>query len=63
MVRRPVDSVQYLPVRNTERLNDIGIEPSFGSVGDSYDKALAETINGLFKADPPPRTNAQLRNG
>lgn len=60
MVRRPVEAVQYRPVRDTERLNDVGIEPSFGSVGDSYDKALAETINGPFKANPPPRTNAQL---
>ena len=41
--------VQYLSVRYTERLRDAGIEPSVGSVGDSYDNALAETINGLFK--------------
>tara|TARA_R110000744_G_scaffold76355_3_gene151270 strand:- start:891 stop:1259 length:369 start_codon:yes stop_codon:yes gene_type:complete len=34
----------------TERLAEAGIEPSVGSVGDSYDKALAETINGLYKA-------------
>ena len=50
-MRRPVEAVQYLPVRDTERLNDVGIEPSFGSVGDSYDNALAETINGLYKAE------------
>jgi putative transposase len=37
-------------IRYTERLLDAGIEPSVGSVGDSYDNALAETINGLFKA-------------
>ena len=41
---------QYLSIRYTERLGDAGIEPSVGSVGDSYDNALAETINGLFKA-------------
>ena len=35
----------------TERLAAAGIEPSVGSVGDSYDNALAETINGLFKAE------------
>jgi putative transposase len=35
----------------TERLAEAGIEPSVGSVGDSYDNALAETINGLFKAE------------
>jgi transposase InsO family protein len=37
--------------RATERLLDAGIEPSVGSVGDSFDNALAETINGLFKAE------------
>jgi len=41
---------QYLSIRYTERLAEAGIEPSVGSVGDSYDNALAETINGLFKA-------------
>ncbi len=38
-------------VRYTERLAEAGIEPSVGSVGDSYDNALAETIIGLFKAE------------
>lgn len=42
---------QYLALRYTERLADAGVEPSIGSVGDSYDNALAETINGLFKAE------------
>ena len=42
---------QYLSIRDTERLAEVGIEPSVGSVGDSYDNALAETINGLFKAE------------
>ena len=37
--------------RYTERLAEAGIEPSVGSVGDSYDNALAETINGLYKAE------------
>jgi transposase InsO family protein len=41
--------VQYLSIRYAERLHDAGIEPSVGSVGDSYDNALAETINGLYK--------------
>jgi transposase InsO family protein len=35
----------------TERLTEAGIEPSVGSVGDSYDNALAETIDGLYKAE------------
>lgn len=42
---------QYLSLRYTERLALAGIEPSVGSVGDSYDNALAETINGLYKAE------------
>jgi transposase InsO family protein len=43
--------VQYLAIRYTERLAEAGIERSVGSVGDSYDNALAETINGLYKAE------------
>lgn len=43
--------VQYVPIRYTERLAEAGIEPSVGSVGDSYDNALAETISGLCKAE------------
>jgi putative transposase len=43
--------VQYLSIRYTERLAEVGIEPSVGSVGDSYDNALAETINGLYKTE------------
>lgn len=43
--------VQYLSIRYTDRLADVGIEPSVGSVGDSYDNALAETINGLYKTE------------
>ena len=42
---------QYLSIKYTERLAEAGIEPSVGSVGDSYDNALAETINGLFKTE------------
>jgi len=58
--RRPVEGglvhhsdrgVQYVSLRYTERLADAGIAPSVGSVGDSYDNALAETIIGLFKAE------------
>ena len=43
--------VQYLSIRYTDRLIEAGIEPSVGSVGDSYDNALAETVNGLYKAE------------
>ncbi len=43
--------VQYVSIRYSERLAEAGIEPSVGNVGDSYDNALAETINGLYKAE------------
>jgi hypothetical protein len=43
--------MQYVSIRYTERLAEAGIEPSVGSVGDSYDNALAETVNGLYKAE------------
>ena len=57
--RRPADALihhsdrgsQYVSIRYTERLAEAGIEPSVGSRGDSYDNALAETINGLYKAE------------
>lgn len=42
---------QYLSIRYSERLAEAGIESSVGSVGDSYDNALAETINGLYKSE------------
>ena len=57
---RPVDEglihhsdhgIQYLSIRYSERLDEAGITPSVGSVGDSYDNALAETINGLYKTE------------
>ena len=43
--------VQYVSIRYADRLSEVGIEPSVGSVGDSYDNALAETINGLYKTE------------
>ena len=43
--------VQYLSIKYSGRLAEAGIDPSVGSVGDSYDNALAETINGLYKAE------------
>lgn len=42
---------QYVSICYTERLAEAGIEPSVGSRGDSYDNALAETVNGLYKAE------------
>jgi transposase InsO family protein len=43
--------VQYVSIRYSERLAEAGIEPSVGSIGDSYDNALAETVHGLFKTE------------
>jgi putative transposase len=42
---------QYLSIRYTERLSEAGIESSVGSVGDSYDNAMAETVIGLYKTE------------
>ncbi len=43
--------VQYVSIKYTGRRVEAGLAPSVGSVGDSYDNALAETINGLYKAE------------
>lgn len=51
MLRRPVEPGQHVSIRYSERLAEAGIEPSVGAKGDSYDKALAETINGLYKTE------------
>jgi len=51
VLRRPLEFTQYLSIRYTERLAEAGIEPSVGSVGDSYDNAMAETVIGLFKTE------------
>ncbi len=51
VLRRPIESTQYVWIRYSERLAQAGIEPSVGSVGDSYDNALAESINDLYKTE------------
>ena len=51
VLRRPVESAQYVSIRYTERLADADIGPSVGKVGDSYNNALAETVIGLFKTE------------
>ena len=50
-VHHPDRGSQFLSIKYTERLAELQIAPSAGSVGDSYDNALAETINGVFKAE------------
>jgi len=51
VLRRPPESAQYLAVRYTERLAEAGAVASVGSKGDSYDNAMAEAFNSLFKAE------------
>jgi transposase InsO family protein len=51
LIRHSDRGSQYVSIRYTERLADAGLEPSVGSRGDSYDNALAETINGLYKTE------------
>ena len=51
VLRRPVEFAQYLAIRYTERLAEAGAVPSVGSRGDSYDNALAESFNGLYKTE------------
>ena len=51
VLRQPIEFTQYLAMTYTQRLAETNLVPSMGSVGDSYDNALAETINGLYKAE------------
>ena len=49
MLRRPVEPEQYTSLAFGKRCREAGVRPSMGSVGDAYDNALAETVNGLYK--------------
>jgi len=51
VLRRLLEPGQYLAIRYTERLGEMGVVSSVGSKGDSYDNALAETVNGYYKAE------------
>ena len=51
MLRRSIEPGQYLALRYTQRLAEAGAVASVGSTGDSYDNALAEAFNSLFKAE------------
>ncbi len=51
MLRRPLEFTHYVSIRYTERLAEARIELSVGSISDSYDNALAESIIGLYKAE------------
>ena len=54
---------QYTSIAYTERLSDIGAAPSIGTIGDSYDNALAETVNGLYKTELHCNPAALAANG
>ena len=51
VLRRPVESAQYTSMRYTQRLEDLGIAPSVGSVGDAYDNAMAESFVATLKRE------------
>ena len=51
MLRPPLESAQYRAIRYSQRLEDEGAVASVGSKGDSYDNAMAEAFNSLFKAE------------
>jgi putative transposase len=48
---RPLEPKQFTSIRYGERLAELGALPSIGSIGDSYDNALAEAVNGLYKTE------------
>ena len=65
MLHRPLEPGQYTSLRYSERLAEVGAIASIGTVGDSYDNALAETVVGLYKTecvkiDGPFRTADEL---
>ena len=51
MLRRPVESGLYTSIRYSDRLTDAGAVASIGTVGDSFDNSMAESVNGLYKAE------------
>ncbi len=63
MLRRPLDSAQYTSIAHTDRLDDIGAAPSIGTIGDSFDNAMAESVIGLFKTELHRNPAALRTNG
>lgn len=51
MLQRPLEPKQHTSIAYTERLAEIGASPSIGTVGDSFDNAMAESFNGLYKTE------------
>ena len=60
VIHHSVRGVQYLSVRYTSRMTDSGVIAFVGTTGDSYDNALAETVNGLYKSEVIPLFKAKL---
>ncbi len=63
MLLRPDESKQYTSIIYTERLDDVGAAPSIGTVGDSFDNAMAESVMGLFKTELHRNPAALTANG
>jgi putative transposase len=61
VLRRPIESTQYTAIRYTQRLEKAGIRPSMGSVGDSFDNALAENFFSILKVERVYRTTYRTR--
>jgi len=63
VLRRPLESAQYTSIAYTERIDDVGAAPSIGTIGDSYDNAMAESVIGLFKTELHRNLAALTANG
>jgi len=61
VLHRPLEPEQYTAIRFTQRLADAGIQPSMGSVGDSFDNALAENFFSTLKVELVYRTSFRTR--
>jgi putative transposase len=60
---RPIEPSQYTSIAYTERIDDVGAAPSIGTIGDSYDNAMAESVIGLFKTELHRNPAALAANG
>jgi putative transposase len=51
VLHRPIEPAQYTSIAFTDRLLEVGIDASIGTVGDAHDNSLAESVNGLYKTE------------
>ena len=63
MLPRSIEPGQYTSIAYTERIDDVGAAPSIGTIGDSYDNAMAESVIGLFKTELLRNPAALAANG